>query len=139
MKRRIVLGGSKLQVGDYYRKNGVVVGVMINESQYISLSDQASSYVSYSSATSLQSSYSIQGITGWRMPTKDECEVIHSNEPIISKALSSVGTVLQKDWYWTSTYGNMGYGSGYYAYNFENGGYWAPGSSNCVRLIHDVY
>ena len=134
MKRRIVLGGNKLQAGDYYRKNGVVVGVMINESQYISLSDQASSYVSYSSATSLQSSYSIQGITGWRMPTKDECEVIHSNEPIISKALSSVGTVLQNDWYWTSTYG----GGGYYCYYFKDGGYWTPGNSNCVRLIHDV-
>ncbi|WP_147382152.1 DUF1566 domain-containing protein [Parabacteroides sp. AF48-14] len=138
MKRRIVLGGSKLQAGDYYRKNGVVVGVMINESQYISLSDQASSYVSYSSATSLQSSYSIQGITGWRMPTNDEWGVIYSNKSIINKALSNVGSVLQNDWYWTSTYGNMGYGSGYYTCNFKDGSYWAPGSSNCVRLIHDV-
>lgn len=134
MKRKILLPSKKYKTGDYFKKNGVVIGVMISDSQYVSLSDQASSYVSWSSAISLQFSYSIQGITGWNIPTKDEWAIMYTNKSIINTTLRSAGSILADDWYWTSTYG----GQGYYSCEFGSGGYWHPGSENRVRLIHKI-
>lgn len=138
MKRSEMLPTIFYDVGDLYKKNGVVVGVMISRTTYVSLSDQSSSYTSIDSAKVLASSYSVQGVAGWRIPSKKEWKIMYSNKSIINSALRKAGSVIANDWYWSSSVGNMGYGDGYYCYDYSNGGLWAPGSENRVRLIHDV-
>lgn len=134
MKRRLIGEREVLKVGDYYKKAGVVVGVMVNDAQYVSLSDQANYYVSYDTALSLQSSYSIQGVTGWRIPTKEEWADMYSKKSAINSALVLAGSKIADDWYWTSTPG----GGGFYSCSYVDGGYWSPGSRNRVRLIRNI-
>lgn len=124
-----------MSVGDLYKKNGVVIGVMIDQKQYVSLQDQANYYANWTTATSLEKSYQVQGVGGWRIPTKSEWSVIYANKAKINNALKNTGNKIADDWYWTST---IGTGNGYYAANFEDGTYWSPGSSNRVRLIHEI-
>lgn len=124
-----------MSVGDLYKKNGVVIGVMIDQKQYVSLQDQANYYANWTTATSLEKSYQVQGVGGWRMPTKSDWAVMYANKAIINSVLNKTGNKIANDWYWTST---IGTGNGYYTVNFNDGGFWCPGNSNRVRLIHEI-
>lgn len=125
-------------VGDIYYRNGVVIGVMINSSQYISLNNQSSSYISYSSALSLAISYSIQGVSGWTIPSKDEWQIIMDSLSTINNSLSSYGDRLSTSyndaWYWTSTISS----TSHYTCNLGDKSFWYDGNTAKVRVIHNI-
>lgn len=119
--------------GDYYYVNNTIIGVMINSYQYLSLYDQASSYVSWSSALSYESSYNVQGVYGWNIPDKSTWTTMYTNKSVINASLRSVGNSIANDWYWVALTDGAKTSCDFTDLNF-----WSPAESNRVRLIHNI-
>lgn len=119
--------------GDFYYINNTIIGVMINSYQYVSLYDQASSYVSWSSALSYESSYNVQGVSGWKMPEKSEWTTMYENKSVINTSLGQVGSRIANDWYWVALTNGAKTSC-----DFSNLSFWSPAESNRVRLIHNA-
>ena len=120
-------------VGDFYYINNTIIGVMINSYQYVSLYDQASSYVSWSSALSYESSYNAQGVSGWKIPEKSEWTTMYENKSVINASLGQVGNRIANDWYWVALTNGAKTSC-----DFSNLNFWSPAESNRVRLIHNI-
>jgi hypothetical protein len=119
--------------GDFYYINNTIIGVMINSYQYVSLYDQASSYVSWSSALSYESSYNVQGVSGWKIPEKSEWTTMYENKSVINASLGQVGSRIANDWYWVALTNGAKTSC-----DFSNLNFWSPAESNRVRLIHNA-
>lgn len=136
MSRRKFMGSTLVKdyvVGDYYYVNNVIIGVMINNYQYVSLYDQVSNYVSWDNAKSYESSYNIQGVSGWNIPDKSTWTTMYSNKFTINTSLGRIGSPIANDWYWvTLTNGSKT------SCDFSSGGFWSQAESNRVRLIHNI-
>lgn len=162
MKRRLVgndftVDWSKAQVGDIvYMKGGVLnfvdtakwamslgtyVGTIYNNTKgMISLIAGDQSYYTYDAGQSYSKNYSIAGISGWRMPEKDELSNMYSKKTTLNASFSLANKpyFIESQAYWSNTGHDVS--RPYYVW-FDNG-YVGNGrdktESLVVRPVYDL-
>jgi len=112
---------SKIQgayhIGGLGPASGIVFydkGKNTNGWQYLEAAPVSTEFKSdWKEAVNICKSMSIEGLSGWRLPDKDELNLMYTN--LKQKGLGEFNS----NWYWSSSQGSYGYGS--WKQNFSNG------------------
>ena len=81
------------------------IGVVFSSGKAVALSD-LSGTMNWSNARSSCSSYSVGGVSGWYLPSKDELLTMYNNINAVQTGLQSAvgGSKLASGYYWSSSY-----------------------------------
>lgn len=62
-------------------------------------------FMNFSKASSQSNSYSAGGVSGWRLPTREELLMMHALYSDVESGLTNAGgTTFERDYYWSSTF-----------------------------------
>ncbi len=129
----------KTPIGVILQQTITTVGAAIKcQGVAVALND-LSGRMTWGDANSNSNSYSVSGVAGWRLSTKDELLAVYSNSSAVSLGLSKAGgTQFTSDDYWSSSVYNNNL-SRYWLVNPVSGGTdWGSGSANYGLYVRPV-
>jgi hypothetical protein len=102
-----------LQIGDLHA-GGMVFQINENGSGLVAAMEDLQDFMNWGQAVSQAPSYSLEGYTGWHLPSLETLELMYNT---IGQGADNSGN-FEYDWYWSSSESNLNYA---WSVNFNNG------------------